>query len=254
MSWCDKLASVAGAGFGLDVHFAPSDAILTNMTPITDRLYNEPRTLFNITHQTSFEVRFSTEEGFDYGIEPTKMFVEFKHRMRPRPVSGGAPIMEMLSRPQPFTEMLPEVTKRLIEAALLVPGAKTRKVKRIGIISTTAVAEEEAPPGVVRFVEYIGRPWQSAIESFNLQIVANTGKGPGYRDRCFHTIVRPEDKETLMTITIDFQRMFTAGILIQRDELKDAVDRVEKGALRYFEDIGEGKRFDEGIIRESSSI
>jgi hypothetical protein len=223
------------------------------MTPITDRLYNEPRTLFNITHQTSFEVRFSTEEGFDYGIEPTKLFVEFKHRMRPRPISGGPPIMEMLSRPLPFTELLPEVTKRLIEAGLLVPGAKTRKVNRIGIISTTAVAEEEAPPGVVRFIEYIGRPWRGALESFNLQIAANTGKGQGYRDRCFHTIVRSEDKENLMTITIDFQRVFTAGISIQRDQLKDAVDRVEKAALRYFEDIGEGKRFDEEIIRESTS-
>src|SRR6202035_5722267 len=167
------------------------------MTAITDKLFSDPKILFNVTHQTSFEVRFSTEEGFNYSIEPTKLSVEFKHRMRPRAISGGPPIMEMLSRPLPFTELLPEVTKKLIEAGLLVPGAKTRKVNRIGIISTTAVAEEEAPPGVTRFIEYIGRPWQGAIESFTFQIAADAGKGPGHRDRCFHTIVRPEDKENL---------------------------------------------------------
>jgi hypothetical protein len=255
VSWCDKLASVPGAGFGIDAHFASSDSILSGITSLTDALFSDSKPHFSLTHQASFEVRFSTETGLNYTIEPTRVAVEFKHQMRPRAISGGLPVMEMLSRPLPFTELLPQVTKRLVEVALLVPGAKTRKVNRIGVLSTTAVSEKEVPPGVSRFIEYIGRPWHGAVEAYSFQITSDIGKGAGYRDRCLHTIVLPEDKESLMTMTFDFQRLFTSGMPIQQQApLKEAVDRVEKAALRYFEDIGEGKRFDEAIISQTAGV
>jgi hypothetical protein len=254
LSWCNKLASVPGAGFGLDAHFASGEAILNAISPITDKLFDDPKILFNITHHTSFEIRFSTLDGFNYSLEPSKLSVEFVHRMRPRVVSGGAPIMEMLSRPLPYADLLPVVMRKLIEVALIVPNARTRNVTRIGVISHTAVAEEEAPPGVIRFIEYMGRPWRGLLETFSMQISSEVGKGPGYRDRCHHTIVRSEDKDALLAVTLDFQRLYTASIPLQMTPLKEASDRVEKAALKYFEDVGEGRRFDEDIITETAGV
>jgi hypothetical protein len=250
-SWCDKLASVPGAGFGIDAHFASSDAILDAVSSITDELFDDPKVLFSLTHQTTFDVRFSTEQGFNYSVEPSKIAVEFKHRMRPRAISGGPPVMEMLSRPLPYTELLPEVVKKLIHLGTLIPKSRERNVTRIGIISTTAVAEEEAPPGISRFIEYMGRPWGGSLETYQMQVNAEISKGQGPYDRCHHTIIKTEDKDALLTVTLDFQRVFSSGIPIRADELKDASDRVQTAALKYFEDVGEGRRFDEEIISSS---
>jgi hypothetical protein len=55
--------------------------------------------------------------------------------------------MEMLSKAMPFTALLPQVSSRLLEATLLLPDIQKRRVRRVGIITTTPIAERDIPPG-----------------------------------------------------------------------------------------------------------
>ena len=252
MSWCDKLASVPGAGFGLETHFASSSTVLSALTPILDPLFDKLKPQFNIVQQQPFDVQLATNEGFNYEVDPTKIAVTFKHRMRARAVSGGPPIMEMLSRPEPFTKLLPIVSKRLVDATLLLPGPKTRSVTRVGIVSTSTVGDDELPPGIARFIEYIGRPWKAGADYFSISITSDVATGRGWTDRCTHQMTKPEDPEQLMVLNFDFQRTFTTGHPMNRETLTDLRNKTERDALRYFEDIGEGKRFDEDLIRETA--
>jgi hypothetical protein len=155
-------------------------------------MFADDKPHFHITQQQAFDVQLTTDAGYVYVIEPTKVGISFRHRMRARNVSGGPPVMEMLSRPLPYTQLLPDVTKKLIEATLLVPRATERSITRAGIVSTTSVADDEVPPGIARFIEYVGRPWGGEVEHFNFSITADIGKGQGFVDRCIHTITRPE--------------------------------------------------------------
>ena len=254
MSWCDRLASVPAAGFRLDPHFASGDAILNAVSSILDKEYENDKAKFNVTQHQSFDVQWATEDGFHYVVEPTKVSVRFRHRMRARPMSLGPPVMEMLSKPLPYTELLPVVARRLVDTVVLLPGLSTRSVTRMGIMSTTTVADDEVPPGIGRFIEYIGRPWGGALPHFEFAITAEIGKGGGWTDRCIHTIQRPEDRSELMTVTLDWQRVFTAGHPINSTGLTEMLGEGQRAALRYFEDVGEGKRFDETLIREAAGV
>ncbi|MDA0306951.1 MAG: hypothetical protein O3B76_11835, partial [Proteobacteria bacterium] len=97
MSWCDKLASTPSVGFKLDYHFASGDEILHALGPILNNWVEGDKSQFSILRHESFVVELSTNDGFHYGVEPSKIHVTFTHKMKVKPVSGGPPVMEMLS-------------------------------------------------------------------------------------------------------------------------------------------------------------
>jgi hypothetical protein len=125
-SWCDKLAYVPTAGLKLKAHYTSSDAIIDALSSIMDRSVKDDAPTFRVTQQSSFELQFQTDQGFHYSVEPMKCVVSFRHRLRTKAVSGGPPVMEMLSHPLPYTNLLEAVCDRLIEAATLLPDSKTR--------------------------------------------------------------------------------------------------------------------------------
>jgi len=211
---------------------------------------------FSIEKSDTFEVQFTTEEGFTYGIDESKISVTFNHQLRTKAVSGGHPVMEMLSKALPYTVLLPEVSKKVIEATVLLaadPG--TRKVTRVGIVSSTRVAEEEAPPGIARFITYLGRPWTRLTEGFGVQLTGEIGKESDWSDKCIHTIVKPgtQDPQPLLALVFDWQRTYISGRPTDKASLEDMLRTAEAAALEYFEELAEGSRFDENLIRDTAS-
>jgi hypothetical protein len=211
LSWCDKLASTPAVGFKLDHHFAPAEAIASAFTPVLDKLVTGDTQKFNINQNFNpLAFSFTTDDGFQYSIDSSKVSITFNHRLRAKLVSGKSPIVEMLSAPKPFTKLLPEVSRKVVEATLLVPGYSTRKLWRVGIITTTSVAEGDVPPGIDVFLDYLKRPW-SKTDFFNIQIASQIDEVRDWSDRCIHHIVKSDDPEQLLTLSFDWQRSFTSG-------------------------------------------
>lgn len=248
MSWCDKLASTPGIGVKLDKSFAPVAALLEPLTPIVSTWVNKEndQATFSIEHQDLFGCVLSNNEGYQYNIGPEALVLEYRHRLRFRPRSGGPPTAELLSKPQPYTELLPQITAKLLEVVRLVTAGKPRKLQRIGVISTTVVGEDEVPPGIGRFLKYVRRPWDAEVDSFNIEITPRLPKqkGTSRYDRCIHQISKPEDNEGLVTIRLDWQRYFDGDRSLSMTTLPELLETAKKDALEYFEDIGEGERFD----------
>lgn len=89
MSWCDKLASTPTVGLALTPHFA-FGSLIDAFSPILDRLvdrFRNPTFVVNDTQNSSLS--FTTEDGFVYGAEQSKVSVGFQHRLKTRAVSGG---------------------------------------------------------------------------------------------------------------------------------------------------------------------
>jgi len=252
LSWCDKLASTPTVGFTLDWHFVPSSAILQAFSTILDKLVQDNKQMFTVERQEPFNLTFTTYDGYQYSIEPSKVAVSFQHRLKVKHVSGGPPTMELLSIPTPFSKLLPIVANKLIEAALLLPGAPARTISRIGIVSTTLVAIDEVPPGIARFIKYIGRPWKGSVDNFNVQIVADLNKTTKWSDRCVHLLVKPEDREQVPAVQFDWQRTFSSGQPLTHDSLKDIMASAETASLKYLEELAEGSQFDEDLIRSTT--
>lgn len=253
--WCDKLASTPTVGFALDWHFAPADSLLESMSPFLDKLGQGLRPRFNVERHASFEVNFTTDDGFQYAVGPRQISVAFHHKMKVKATSGAPPTMEMLSQPLPYTKLLNNVIDKLVDATLLIAGPKARQVNRVGIVSTTRVAIEDAPPGIARFVQYIGRPWKGFADFYNINITSDLAKTKDWSDRCIHILTKAEeDEDKLLRIQLDWQRTLAIGRAITKDTLRELLAGAEKEANAYFEDIAEGSRFDEDVIRETTRI
>jgi hypothetical protein len=252
MSWCDKLASVPTVGLTLDWHFAPGNELLNSLSPLLDSLVDGDKPQFQVSNPSPFSVMIQTDAGYHYALEPSKVIVSFNHRMRAKAVSGGAPVMQMLSQAQPFTTLLPAVIRRLVDVTVGVPGARFRKVTRIGIVSTTSVDTDDAPPGVRRLIEHMGRPWNGLGKGSSFQIVGEIATTQGWTDRCIHTYALPESAEEIPSISFDWQRTFKSGHGINKESLLNILKRAELDSGTYLEELAEGDRFDENVRSASN--
>jgi hypothetical protein len=251
MSWCDKLASMPGIGITLNWHHVSSQTLLDAFAPLIDRYVdgNEIKATLEVGEPNV--AGFITNEGFHYTAEPSKVFVNFQHRMRAKAMSAGPPVMEMLSRPAPFTELLPECSARLIEATLLLPSADKRKIKRLGVVATTVVAEDQLPPGISRFLTYVGRPWKN-LGDYSISITTELGQSAHGTDKCIHNLIKKESEEGLVTLVFDWQRWLSSDHAVSASSLKTLLTNGETSALQYFEELAEGSIFDEDVILSST--
>jgi hypothetical protein len=232
-----------------DNRFAPSAEILEVLKPILDPLVKRDRPKFLINRLDPFALELTTEDGFHYGVEPSRLWIDFQHRLRVKPMSGGPPVAELLSRAAPFSELLPEVSARLLEAAKQILEISTRKLMRVGIVTSTQVAQEDLPPGIKRFIDYIARPWNGLIEPYSFQITAELAKTDNWFDRCNHIVIKSDDPDQLPVLQFDWHRTFVDERTATLDLIREEIDRAARDSMTYFEDLGEGNRFDEELIR-----
>lgn len=249
-TWCDKLASTPAIGFQYDnPHYIGSDSLLTSMSTILDNWTSATKSDFSIANQDSFGLNIQRENGFLYQFDPFKCSVTFQHRMKLRPTSGGLPIAEFASEPLPFTRSLDIASEELVEVALLLSEKnKARSIKRIGIVSTTVVAETEVPPGVKKFIDYASRPWSGELEGYNFTVIAKLRETDVYSTRCIHSIAKSEDPDQLMTLNFDWQKVYSKPIPLIREAVEKEVASIKNSALEYLERLAEGNVFDEHVI------
>lgn len=248
MSWCNKLASTPVIGLKLDWHFASGNKILDCLSPIIRKMNIGDVAAFGINTLDSSSVVFTTNEGFQYSANANSISVGFTHRGKVRSTAGGLLTLELSSIAKPYTELLETASRKLVEAALLLPSSKQREFFRIGIISNTLVEEADFPPGFSKMVEYFGRPWQQGMEYYQIQTTAGLTSSPTWSDRCIHKIAKVEDPDGVPSLHFDWQRNFKAGHALSEQTLKSEMVAASKAALAYFEALAEGNMFDDDLL------
>jgi hypothetical protein len=248
VSWCDKLASTPAVGVRLDKVYAPVSALMDPLTPVVSTWVDKERDqqAFTVDYQDQFACTLQTLDGFSYVLGPEQLTVDFKHRLRFRAQSAGPPTAELTSKPLPYTVVLEDVTKKLLHMVELITAGKARKLLRIGVVSTTLVSEEEIPPGINRFLKHVTKPWSTSADSYNFELTTQLPKGKSdtHQDRCIHALTKREDGEGLVTIRLDYQRIFDDSKGLSMSSLPGLVADSKKAALAYYEDVAQGERFD----------
>ena len=122
---------------------------------------------------------------------------------------------------------------------------------RVGVVTTTRVEQAELPPGMLRFIQYVARPWGGNLENYSIQLTTVLNEGAEWVDRCTHIIIDQEPGELPM-LRLDWNRTFKASREATPHTLKEAVEAASEASLAYFEDLAEGNRFDEELIRSAT--
>lgn len=249
MSWCDKLASTPSVGIWFSDHYVSSGRILDSLSPIFDKLVIDGKPKFTLNKSDAFSAEISTEYGFQYGITPSQLSVSFGHRLKIRQVSGGPPTVDMLSDLKPYSKLLPDACEKLLQATSYAIDFKTRLIKRIGIVSSTSVSEDELPPGVKRLISYLGRPWPNQLKYFDVQLVTTLKSTSGYFEQCVHHITKSEgSEEKLIVLKFDWQKTYVDARTMTLDSLRTELDSSQDSALKYFEELAIGNMFDEEVL------
>jgi hypothetical protein len=252
-SWCDKLAATPTMGFKLDVHFESIDSVLDALSPILDKSVEGERATFTVEKREPFSVNVNAQTGYHYIVEPSRISVAFQHVLKMKMVSGGPPVAQMTSRALPYTELLQSVATQLMDTTSLICDGSTRKISRIGVVASAIVDAADIPPGMARFITYIGRPWKGFADHYTFQITSQLADDPAWNDRCIHTLSKAEeDPDQLIRLNFDWQRSFKTSRPTTRDSMKELVKFAEDAALKYFEELAEGNLFDEKLIHEAS--
>jgi hypothetical protein len=181
MSWCDKLGSTPSIGYKLDWHSIPSDILLHAVSPVVDRMVEGEEIHFSIDLKDALRLTFSSFDGFQYGFEPSKLFVSFFHRARIKTLSGGLPTLVPSSKIASYTDLLSAIEDRILSTIQLINKLKPRRLLGIGVVSTTLTEEGQLPPGLVRLVEYAGRPWEGKLQSLTFHAFRAKGRRRFYR-------------------------------------------------------------------------
>jgi hypothetical protein len=112
------------------------------------------------------------------------------------------------------------------------------------------VSQDEAPPGIRRYIDYMARPWSADLRAFNMDVTSTLPRRPKaeWEDRCQHTVTKVEHGDGLIQIRLDYSRSFDSPKALSIGLLDGILGRLRDDALMYFEDIGQGGSFDENII------
>lgn len=244
MSWCDKLASTPTIGIGFEPFHVSSATVLDLIAPLLNKLGDEKEPGYTIEKLDALGILLTQDAGFQYGIDSRRMFIEFKHRMKVRPVSGSAPRLDMISKPEPFTKMIAHLQSRIVELYSLLDAKGVRALLRIGVVSTTIVDRKEIPPGIEKFISYLQAPWGAKSESLNFSLMGDLNDEAEWSDRCHHTVSDIENEKGMLSLKFDFQRTFKAPVATKSAKLDELLPIVTESALEYFESLAEGGRFD----------
>ncbi|MER8783362.1 hypothetical protein NKH60_19305 [Mesorhizobium sp. M1006] len=250
MSWCDKLASVPSVGFIYDPHFVSGDGIIDAIAPMLDKWKVGDKPDFTLSQPEPLKIEVQHNNGFTYSFEPTRTSIAYQHRVKFRNVSGSRPVAELISSPQPYSQLLDDAISDIVEIALILPMAKRRSVKTIGIVTSTHADEKDIPPGIRKMIRYLSRPWKSDLDAYLFTIVAEVESAKIHSDRCIHTLTRPDDKEQIPNFKFDWQRSYSNQVAVEKDTLLRELQRAKKAALDYFETLAVGDAFDD-IVKDA---
>lgn len=216
--------------------------LLERLQPVLGKATDGQKLLFSINKIDPYGIDLTTDDGFQYGFFANKAFVNFQHKLKWRHNSGANPSAEMISKPAPFTELLAESSYRLREAMVLIDPKAEGTIDRLGVVTTTVVSEDDAPPGILKLLRHIGQPWSGVEAPFDIAFSTLVGKSEKHRDVCLHHISKSDEKDALLTVRLDWQRNFTEHRSVRA--LEEMLNNALDSSLSYFEDVAEGARFD----------
>jgi len=252
MNWCDKLGSTPAIGYQLDWHTLPSDILLDALSSLVDGMVSGDEQRFTIDLKDALKLTFTSHDGFQFGLEPARIFVEFRHRAAYRIGAGGIPNLVLNSKPSPYTELLDEVQRYLQNTMEIVNRLKVRRLIGIGVVATTVVDEHDVPPGIRKLLTHVSNPWQGKLETLTFQAQTIVHEDEEFSHRCTHTVVKKLKNDDPMDVIFDYQRVYKKPPEVDASRLRTATEKVKSVALDYFEQLAQGDRFDDFLNNADS--
>lgn len=180
--------------------------------------------------------------GFSFVLTPQNVTAQYIYEIKPVTHPGSLPAFEP-SETMAYTQLLEKSFNYVQHFFSPIKDLTGFQFDRIGIVANIGSDKESLPPGVVRWIEHLSKPWGALVKSESLLLAKiKENKEAKYRDQCHHIMKFDETiPETGIQFTLDWQRVFEKPISIsETKELTVNLTSCKDEALKYFQKFGEG--------------
>lgn len=246
MIWLDSLLAVPAIGIRISPDFKDIFGFQKRLGDFIDFLTREEKfdiEKLEINTQEIFGYTISFRKtGFSFVMTPKNIIGQYLYEIDQSPQPGGLPKFR-LPEVMPYSQLLEKTFKCVQKLIALMKDLKGFQFDRIGIVANVGSDKDSLPPGVLKWVEHLNKPWGKLVKS-DASLVAQLDKNEteGYNDRCHHNIKFDDaTPETGIHFTLDWQRTFNKSILISEGKgLSVLLTSCKAKALDYFQTFGEG--------------
>jgi hypothetical protein len=200
-----------------------------------------PEILFTIPAQAAL-LNVKVGDGFHIDLLGNAINTSFKYETKLIDVPAALPQVAS-QKVRPFSELVAtavEYTAAICEH-LRVPPID---VTRIGVVADSRLSADALPPGVGKFLKYLGAPWGAQPVAFAGAFTTSFGpEDKDWESRCHHFLDVSPERPGDVRLRLDWQ-MYTPPSSSHRlvsGEARGLLERAVRHANQYFETFAAGK-------------
>ncbi len=240
MSWLDGVLAVPTIGVHTKIEYDSVMNFEGNVGKFAYKLENSGEK-FRIERKELWGYEITCDSGYAFLINRNNFVASFKYLFIEKDQPGALPHMEV---PQvlSYTEICSQIEDYIDNLFVAFNNIPEMVYDRIGIVTSANLEKTTTPPGVKKWLEYLGRPWAGDLVDINAKICTNLSNDGDYADRCHHSIEYASEKveETGFRIILDWQRKFNKKQSISVGNFKDRIGVCKNKAFEYFEKFAQG--------------
>lgn len=239
MLWLDSVLAVPAIGVRIDVKINELNSFQQDILNFITYL-KEKHDLIELKRKSVFGFVINTP-GPSFEIVPNNLVAEFEYQITQKDISGEFPIIE-----KPELKLYSEIIHMLLDDIYMLFGTlksiKNITYDRIGIVAKTNLSKESIPPGIVAWIDYLGKPWGTKLLKSESTFFLRLLETDKYYNQCHHLIKFDEIiEEKGFDFKLDWQRSFKEKIIFDNDKIISDIESCISEALDYFEKFGAGE-------------
>ena len=243
--WLDQVLATPTLGVLLKPCILSQHEYISALRPLIEECLSkggvyEPNTPTEPGGGTNIELSYP--DGYTYRISAMEITVQFRYAQHlAEPESPGLlpKSVEYEHEFEPYGQLLQRTLEKTAALLERFPGEERRALGGIGIVGSCAIASGSPPPGIVAFVNHIGRPWQTDLISGRVTLAAELASTEHHMDACQHRLVW-ESEQTNIHTRLEWQRTFRPELEADGSRIHEQFVQCVPLALQYFERFGAG--------------
>jgi hypothetical protein len=241
MPWLDNFLAVPTIGVRIKTKFKSvllfRDSLVQLFDYLTDKYQEIQIKEVNIW---GFSITPVNKSGFCYQVNQHNIAINYKYHISQKIVSGKFPTFE-----QPelklYSELLSINFDEISRVLKFIETINDIKYDRIGIVADTNLPVDSLPPGIVYFIDHLGKPWNKELIKVDSTLLSKLNEGKSHIDQCHHAIkFNKSVTDGELIFKLDWQRLYSEPLLLDFNKIKEEISLCINQALNYFERFGEG--------------
>jgi hypothetical protein len=238
MIWLDSILAVPAIGVRIKLDI--SELIKLRDSVINLSVYlNDKYKSVEIQQKGVFGYSIKTPNQ-TYEILHNNIVADFEYKIKGKKIGGDFPVIEKpdLKSYSDIMNMLSDDIKFIFS---ILKDIKNITYDRIGIVAKTSLSKDSIPPGILTWIEYLGKPWGTRLLKTESTFFMKFFESGEFFQQCHHLIKFDETIEDKgYDLTLDWQQLFKEDVVVNFDKAIADIELCRSEAEKYFEKFAEG--------------